>query len=82
MQNVSVTICQIIKQIFCLSLGPFYVHSLRTYATRSLPTQTLKGIKYKALFLPVFAQKYDFSVYILQCNGVETPQSDQLLQFL
>lgn len=36
----------------------------------------------KLFFLPVFAQKYDFSVFVLQCNGVETAQSDQLLKFL
>lgn len=73
MQNVSVTICQIVKQIFCLSSGPFYVHSLWTYATRALPTQTLEGIKLQALFLPKFAQHIWREGYILSSNGVETP---------
>lgn len=73
MQNVSVTICQIVKQIFCLSSGPFYVHSLWTYAARALPTQTLEGIKLQALFLPALAWKMRGKDYVLSCNGVETP---------
>lgn len=71
MQNVFVTICQIVKQIFCLSSGPFYVHSLWTYATRALPTQTLEGIRFQALFLPTCAQKKWGEWYILSLNGVE-----------